>query len=66
MCVCMCQNQLIDLVVECSPMAWETRVQSQVESYLISPCLTPHFKVHFKVKIEQSRERSSPLSYTSV
>ena len=37
----------IDLVVECSPMAWETGVQSQVESYqrlrkwhLIPPCLT--------------------------
>ena len=34
-------------IIECSPVAWETRVQSQVESYqrlkkwyLIPPCLT--------------------------
>ena len=38
---------LIGLVVECSPIAWETGVQSQVETYqrlkkwyLIPPCLT--------------------------
>ena len=27
---------------------------------------TPQYKVHFKGKVEQSRERSSALPYTSV
>ena len=59
---------------ECSPMAQETGVQSQVESYqrlkkmVLDTVLfnTQHYKVRIKSKVEQSRERSSALSYISV
>ena len=34
--------------------------------FLRLPCLTQHYKVRIKGKIEQSRERSSVLPYTSV
>ena len=55
-------------------MAWETGVQSQVEfiqntfkmvhdSSLLN---TQQYKVRIKGKVEQSRERSSALPYTSV
>ena len=43
--------------LECSPMAWGTRFQSQVESY---------YKVGINCEVEQSRERSSALYYTLV
>ena len=33
--------------------------------YLIPPCLTQHYKVWIKGKVEQSREWSSALPYTS-
>ena len=53
--------------LECSPMARETRVQSQVESYqklkkwyLMLHCLKLSI-VRIKGKVEQSRERSSTL-----
>ena len=60
--------------LECSPMARETWVQSQVESYqktlkmeLDTTLLnTQHYKVRFKGKVEQSREWSSALPYTLV
>ena len=53
--------------LECSPMARETCVQSQVESYqrlkkmVLDASLlnTQHYKVRIKGKVEQSRERSS-------
>ena len=64
-------DQPIGQWVECSPMAQETGVQSQVNSYqklkkwyLISLCLTQYYKVHIKVKMEQSRERTSALRDT--
>ena len=52
-------TQLIGLGVECSPMGWETRVQSQVESYQrlkkimldTSFLNTQHYKVRFKSKV---------------
>ena len=51
-------------------MVRETCVQSQVVSYerLFDTSLlnTHQYKVYIKGKVEQSRERSSPLSYTSV
>ena len=61
-------------------MGQETGVQSQVESYqrlkkkkkkkkmVLDTSLfnTQHYKVHFKGKVEQSREKSSALPYTSV
>ena len=60
----------ISMWVVSSPMARETRVQSQVESYqrlkkwyLILSCLTLSIK---RSKLEQSGERSSTLPYTSV
>ena len=34
--------------------------------YLMPPCLAQHYKVSSKGKVEQSRECSSTLSYTSV
>ena len=60
--------------VECSPMVRETGVQSQVKSYRrllkmildISLLNTQHYEVYIKGKVEQSRERSSILSYTLV
>ena len=60
--------------LECSPMARETWVQSQVESYqrhkkmeLDTTLLnTQHYKVRFKGKVEQSWEWSSALPYTLV
>ena len=65
-------NRPVDFMVECSPMARETEVQSQVESdqrlkkwYLIPPKTQP-YKVRFKGKVEQSREKSCALPYTSV
>ena len=58
--------------VECSPMVRETGVQ--VESYLrlkkwylIPPCFnTEHYNVPIKGKVEQPRERSSALPYTTI
>ena len=55
----------------CLPMVRETGVQSQVESYnrlkLDSTLLnSQHYKVRIKGKVEQSRELSSALLYTSV
>ena len=60
--------------LECSPMARETWVQSQVESYqktlkmVLDTTLlnTQHYKVRFKGKVEQSWEWSSALPYTLV
>ena len=60
--------------IECSPMARETWVQSQVESYqrlkkmVLDASLlnTQHYKVRIKGKVEQSRERISTLPYTLV
>ena len=56
--------------VECSPMTWETVVQSHVESYqrLRKWYLIPthHYKLCIKGYMEQTRERSSTLHYTSV
>ena len=49
-------------------MVWETGVESQVESYqrLKKWYLIPqHYTVHFKGKVEESRERSCALLYTS-
>ena len=62
------------LRLECSPMALETGVQSQFESYqrlkkiALDPSLlnTQHYKVSIKGKVEQSREGSRALPYTSV
>ena len=73
-CACVCVPAHFNKWVECSPMVWETWVQSQVASYqrlykwyLIPPCLkTQQYKVRIKGKVEQSRERSSVLLYTSV
>ena len=53
-------------------MAREIGVQSQVESktwkLVLDAALlnTQHYKVGIKGKVEQSREKSSALSYTSV
>ena len=55
-------------------MVWETGVQAQVESIpktqkmaLDAALLnTQHYKVRIKGKVEQSREWSSALPYTSV
>ena len=60
--------------LECSLMAWETWVQSQVESYQrlknmvhgASLLNIQHYKVRIKGKVVQSRERSSALPYTLV
>ena len=60
------------LWLECSPMARETCVRSQVELYqrlkkmVLDASLlnTQHYKVRIKGKVEQSRERSSALPYT--
>ena len=65
---------IFTLWVECSPMARETGVESQVESYErfkkmiqdASLLNTQHHKVRIKGKVEQSKERSSALSFTSV
>ena len=55
-------------LIECSPMAWATGIQSQVESYQrlkngIDAVLlnTQHYKVRSKSKLKQSREKSSTL-----
>ena len=53
-------------------MALETEVQSQVELYqrlkkwYLIPLNTQHYKVRIKGKVEQSKEKSSALRYTSV
>ena len=55
-------------------MVRETEVESQVDSFqrlkkmVVDAALlnTQHYKVRIKVKVEQSREWSSALSYTSV
>ena len=54
-------------------MSRKTRVQSQVESYHGSKMVfnasllnTHHYKVRIKGEVEQSRERRTALSYTSV
>ena len=55
-------------LLECSPMARETRVQSQVESYQrlkkmaldASLLNTQHYKVWIKGKVEQPREGVAP------
>ena len=55
-------------------MVRETEVQSQIEKYqrlkkmVLNAALpnTQHYKVRFKGEMEQSRERSSALSCTSV
>ena len=54
-------------------MVWETRVQSQVESYQTQKMVlgaarhnAQYYNVRFKGKVEQSREKSSALTYTSV
>ena len=66
---------LLGFLLECSPMVQEIRLQSQVESYqdfkkkmVLDTSLlnTQKYKVHIKGKVEQSRERSSALPYTSV
>ena len=49
----------------------ETGVQSQVELYqkaqkMVLDRLTQHYKVRIKGKMEQSKEWSNALSYTSV
>ena len=66
-------HRFIDLVVKCSPMVRQTGVQSQVvipktQKVVLDTSLlnTQHYKVRFKGKVEQSRERSSALSYISV
>ena len=61
-------------IFQCSPMARETWVQSQVESYqrlkkmVLDATLlnTQYYKVRIKGKVEQSRERNSALPYTLV
>ena len=60
--------------VECSQMIRETAVQSQVESYqrlkkmVLDTSLlnTQHYKVRIKGRVEQYRERSCALPYSSV
>ena len=59
--------------LECSPLARETWIHSQIETYqrlkkwyLMPPCLTQHYKVQIKSKVERSTERSSALPYTLV
>ena len=55
-------------------MARETGIQSQVASYQKTQKMvfdttllnTHHYKVRIKGKVEQSRERSCTISYTSV
>ena len=56
-------------------MVWETVIQSLVDLYSIytqkfildaAMLNTQHYKVGIKGKMEQSRERSSALLYTSV
>ena len=65
---------LIGLVGRMFPMVWETWVQSPgrvipktfkmvLDTY---PLNTQHYKVRIKGKVEQSRERSISLAYTSV
>ena len=59
---------------ECSPMAWETWVQSQTESYqrlkkmVLDASLlnTQQYNVGIKGKVEQFSERSSAILYTIV
>ena len=64
-----CRQLYLDLWVECSQIARETGVQSQVESYQrldASLLNTLHYKVRIKGKMEQSRERSRSHLYTKV
>ena len=44
------------------------RVIPKIQEMVLDTSLlnTQHYKVHFKGKVEQSRERSNPLRYTSV
>ena len=52
-----------------SPMVWEIWVQSQVASYQsldISLLNTQQYEVRIKGKVEQYKEKSSALPYTSV
>ena len=59
----------LTLWVECLPMVWEIGIQSTVESKMVldtSLLNTQHYKVRIMGKVEQSRERSSNLPYTSV
>ena len=51
-------------------MAWETGVQSQVESYqrlkkMVLDATFLYTQLHIKGKVEQYKERSSTLLYTS-
>ena len=66
-------NRPFDQVVECSPMARETRFQSLViipknQQMVLDTSLlnTQVYKVLFKGEMDQSRERRSTLPYTSV
>ena len=59
--------------VECSPMVWETRVQSLVTSYKRLKIIhdtslfnTKQYKVRIKSNVKQSRESNSALLYTTV
>ena len=60
--------------VGCLPMIWETWVQSQVHvipktlKMVLDTSLlnTQQYKVRIEGKVEQSREKSSALPYTSV
>ena len=49
-------------------MTLETRVQSQTQNILFDASLpnTQHYKVGIKGKVDQSKERNSVFSYTSV
>ena len=66
-----CPDFRTDLWVDCSPMVWETGVQTQVKSYrrlkngtaLLS---TQHYEIRIKGKVKQSKERSSALPCTSI
>ena len=53
------------------PVDWSSipgRVMSKTQKMILDNSLlnTQHYKVRFKGKVEQSRERSSALLYTSV
>ena len=59
--------------VDCSSMVWEIGVQSKVDSYQrlkngtwYRMASIQHYKVKIKGKVEQSREWSNALPYTSV
>ena len=69
-----CFNRFISLVVECSPMVWETfssipsRVIPNTLKMVLDASLlnTQQYKVRIKGKVKQSRKRISALLYTSV